>query len=280
MPLYNEERHLPEALDCVLAQDYDQFELIISDNVSEDRTSEVCREYAAKHSRIRYFRNERNVGANTNFKRVFELARGEYFTWFSGHDLHEPGFLSRCTEILAGDPSVVMAYPDAVWVDEDDQVLGPMEYHLDTRFLSDGLSRFQVILWDLGYCYLVYGVYRSATLQRASLGWPTVGADVILLSELAFEGAAFTHVPDPLLSIRKLVDYGDWDKYVEKCLSKGALASPAGRQFWKMLSEYCRATVIHVDSLFVKGWVIASVVVCMLTKYRWIRHFTQEASKQ
>jgi glycosyltransferase involved in cell wall biosynthesis len=283
MPVYNEERHLAEALDHALAQDYEQFELIISDNASEDRTGEICREYARKDGRIRYHRYERNVGASTNFKKVFELSQGEYFTWFSGHDLHEPAFLSRCVDILARDPTVILAYPQAVWVDADGRALGPdgdvistIEYQLDTRSLLDGLSRFQVILWGLRYCYLVYGVYRAAVLRRARLGRQVIGTDVILLSELAFEGT-FAHVPEPLLLLRKLPEHGSWEKYLEKVLGKGGQGRQAKRQFWKMVYDFARAVAGHVRSPFVKGWVAASVAVCMLTKYKWIRKANREA---
>jgi glycosyltransferase involved in cell wall biosynthesis len=57
LPAYNGERHLPAALDSLLAQTYGDFELIISDNASTDRTEEICREYAARDSRIRYHRS-------------------------------------------------------------------------------------------------------------------------------------------------------------------------------------------------------------------------------
>jgi glycosyltransferase involved in cell wall biosynthesis len=283
MPVYNEERHLTKALDCVLAQDYGRIELILSDNASEDRTPEICRDYAHKDSRIRYSRFEQNVGASTNFRKVFELSRGEYFTWFSGHDLHEAAFLSRCVEILNRDPSVVLAYPQAVWVDANGRALGPdpdvsatIEYQLDTRSLQDGLSRFEVILWGLRYCYLIYGVYRAAALRRARLGRQVIGTDVILLSELAFEGT-FAHVPEPLLLLRKLPEHGSWEKYLEKLLGRTGLGRRAKRQFWKMVFDFARAASGHVQSPFVKGWVAASVAVCMLTKYKWIRKANQEA---
>ncbi|MEM4134638.1 MAG: glycosyltransferase, partial [Candidatus Micrarchaeia archaeon] len=73
MPVYNGERFIRQALDSLLAQDYENFELIISDNASEDKTPEICLEYAARDKRIRYYRNEKNMGAAWNFKRVFDL---------------------------------------------------------------------------------------------------------------------------------------------------------------------------------------------------------------
>ncbi|HEY9297142.1 MAG TPA: glycosyltransferase, partial [Phormidium sp.] len=73
MPVYNGDRYLRLALDSLLAQDYENFDLIISDNASTDKTQEICLEYAAKDSRIRYYRNQVNVGASENFKVVVDL---------------------------------------------------------------------------------------------------------------------------------------------------------------------------------------------------------------
>src|SRR3989442_1823225 len=63
MPVYNGERYLAEAVDSLLAQTYEDFELIICDNASTDRTGEIARSYAARDTRVRYARNEKNLGA-------------------------------------------------------------------------------------------------------------------------------------------------------------------------------------------------------------------------
>src|SRR5690242_6344650 len=93
LPVYNGERFLAEAIDSVLAQTFTDFELIISDNASTDRTPEICKAYAEKDSRIRYYRNEENQGASWNFNRVFELSRGMCFQWLAHDDYIAPGFL-------------------------------------------------------------------------------------------------------------------------------------------------------------------------------------------
>ena len=85
MPVYNGERFIRQALDSLLAQDCENFELIISDNASADGTQEICLEYAAQDGRIRYYRNENNLGALANFNRVLGLAQGPYFMW-AAHD--------------------------------------------------------------------------------------------------------------------------------------------------------------------------------------------------
>lgn len=100
MPVYNGERYIRQALDSLLAQDYANFELIISDNVSTDGTQGICLEYAARDERIRYYRNETNLGALRNFNRVFELSSGKYFMWAAHDDVWNPAYVQEVLALL------------------------------------------------------------------------------------------------------------------------------------------------------------------------------------
>ena len=81
LPVYNGANYLAEALQSILGQDFRDFELIITDNASEDRTAEICGRFAEADARIRYVRNARNLGAAENYNRGFSLASGTYFKW-------------------------------------------------------------------------------------------------------------------------------------------------------------------------------------------------------
>lgn len=93
MPVYNGEKYIRNALDSLLNQTFPNFELIISDNASTDRTKEICCEYASKDSRIRYFRQAENNGAIANFQFVLDQASGEFFMWAAYDDLWSSNFL-------------------------------------------------------------------------------------------------------------------------------------------------------------------------------------------
>ena len=67
MPVFDGQNYIEPAIRSILAQTYSDFELIISDNASNDRTEEICRDYARKDKRIRYFRNEKNLGLARKF---------------------------------------------------------------------------------------------------------------------------------------------------------------------------------------------------------------------
>ena len=268
MPVYNEESYIGQAIDSLLLQDYDNFELIISDNNSGDATEDICKEYAAKDRRIRYYRNETNIGSVGNFKKVVELATGDYFVWMAGHDLWHPTFLSRCSEVLSQNESIVLCYPQASWINTEGQSLGVIPGSIDTVGL-DTISRFNVVLWGVGYCYPIYGLIRLQAIRKTSLGLKMIGSDNLLLAELALLGA-FAHVQEPLLYIRQMEDFGKWDKYVEKVFNSSLSDLSALELFWQMIECHVHLIPKHIDSDRSKDAVTLSVVLCLLTKYQWV----------
>src|SRR6266850_1186232 len=123
LPVYNGERYVEETLDSLLAQTYEDFELIICDNDSGDRTQEICQSYAAKDRRIRYGRNPTNLGAAKNYRLTFELSSGEYFRWATCDDLFAPTSLERCIEVLDRELSTVLVYPKTKLIDDRGRII-------------------------------------------------------------------------------------------------------------------------------------------------------------
>ena len=210
MPVHNEELHLEQALQSLLSQSFTDFELIISDNASTDRTGEICLTYAAKDPRVQYSRLKTNLGAVANLNRVIQLSSAPYFFCASGHDDRHEDFIDRCLEVLEHDSSVVLCYPAARWREPDGHLGEIMSGQLDTRHLRSQAARFRAVLWGLtSYNYPIYGMMRTDALKKASPIRATVGPDTVLLHELALLGA-FARVPEPLLYMRRLADFGSW----------------------------------------------------------------------
>lgn len=89
IPAYNAEARLAHSIESVMAQRFRNWELVIVDNASVDRTAEIARSYA-DGSRIRYFRNDRNLGKWSNYNRCVEFARGKYVNFLVPGDLYYP----------------------------------------------------------------------------------------------------------------------------------------------------------------------------------------------
>jgi glycosyltransferase involved in cell wall biosynthesis len=201
LPVYNGERYLRHAVSSVLSQDFEDFELIISDNASTDATHDICAEYAAADKRVRYFRHASNIGPVPNFNHVFSLAKGQFFKWLSCDDECCPGMLRRCAEVMETAPSrVALVYPQGEVIDEQGKPRGTMLEHVGTR----GLRPHQRLSWTLfkhGSAIALCGLIRSSALKRTRLRGSFVMDDCALLAELAMLGEIW-EMPDVLLRIR------------------------------------------------------------------------------
>ncbi|QXE21917.1 glycosyl transferase family 2 [Richelia sinica FACHB-800] len=199
LPVYNGERFLAQALDSLLSQTFTDFELIISDNASTDRTADICQEYAQKDQRIRYFRNATNIGCACNFNRVLQLAKGEYFKWAAYDDLHAPNFLARCIEILDKYPSYILCHSRTKLIDEQGNLLQDYAIKLKT-YLPLPQQRFNELLTK-HFCYQLYGVMRRSALEKIPPMGGYGNADGILLLRLGLIGC-FYEIPEYLFFAR------------------------------------------------------------------------------
>ncbi len=201
LPVYNGERYLEAAVDSLLAQTFTDFELIISDNASTDRTEAIGRAYAARDPRVRYFRNEHNIGAGPNYNRVFALAAGRYFKWAAHDDVCAPDFLARCVAALDADPAVVLAYPRTTHIDEQGQVTGTYAVAFATD--SDRPAvRFHDLILINHWCFQIFGVIRADVLRRTPLIGSFAASDRTLLARLGLLGR-FHEVPEHLFLRRR-----------------------------------------------------------------------------
>ncbi len=200
MPVYNGENFLAATLDSLLAQTYTDFELIICDNASTDGTAAIGRAYAARDGRIRYLRNERNIGASANYNLSFDLARGRYFKWAAHDDLCAPTFLERCVEALERDHEVVLAYTQARAIDSAGETVKvyPGKHHFGD---PQARVRFYEFVLDPHPVVAVFGVMRRAVLAQTRLIGGYTGSDRPLLSELSLLGK-FYEVPEQLFFYR------------------------------------------------------------------------------
>ncbi len=199
--VYNGERFLEESLNSILNQTFTDFELIISDNASTDRTGEIAQAYAKRDCRIRYYRSENNMGGGWNARRVYELATGKYFKQAAADDLLEPDFLRRCVEILESDPDCVVAYANTREVDENGIFIKNYVFPAKADS-SDPVGRFREMLLLLTHCYQIFGVMRVSALRQIPPQGIYVHGDGVLLARMSLLGR-FYEIPDHLFISRR-----------------------------------------------------------------------------
>lgn len=204
LPVYNGERFIAAAIESVLNQTFGNLELIISDNSSTDRTEEICRGYAARDNRVRYFRNPTNIGVNPNFRRAFSLAQAEYFKWTAHDDLQTYDFLEKAVPVLDSNPHIVVCYPRVAVINEKGERIAGRSYGLDPELARESRpqDRLEKILWINWGSPPIYGLMRSSVLSKTPLLATTYAADQVLLAELALSGG-FYEIGEELLLHRE-----------------------------------------------------------------------------
>ncbi|WP_036479009.1 glycosyltransferase family 2 protein [Myxosarcina sp. GI1] len=203
MPVYNGEHFLENALNSILAQTFKDFELIISDNGSTDKTEAICRRYANADRRIRYIRNEENLGAGWNFDRVAELATGKYFKWACHDDLCAPEFLQKCVEVLETDPTMVLAYAKTSIIDESGAEIKKYEdgFHLTSDQPVERFKAYHHLVRYGNLCHPFHGTIRREVLTKLLPLGSYPSSDLILLGKLVLYGK-FYEIPDYLFCKR------------------------------------------------------------------------------
>lgn len=207
---YNGQSYLREALDSLLAQTYENFELVISDNASIDKTSQICEEYVLKDHRIKYIRQKSNIGSARNFDFLKENAKGEYFMWAADDDKWAPTFVEKCLAALDVDKKAIAAMTNLEYFDdlgrikkEDPKLFFPFK-----RDLYERLKEFIFLKILNGKGNLTYGIWRrekiadckfidQSFLEYVFIFRCLVKGYFVLVNEVLFYKRTKTFVLDP-----------------------------------------------------------------------------------
>lgn len=262
MPVYNGEAFLASAVESILTQTLPDFELIISDNASTDGTESICRDFAARDPRIRYYRNDINLGAAQNFNRVFELSSAEYFKWATSDDVSEPRYLQSCVDVLERESDVVLCYGKTKIIDEAGEVLQCYEDGLNLICDSAG-GRFLQLKFNMRLCNAFCGVIRSSALRKTRLIQNHLGSDECLLVELCLMGK-FQELPEYLFLRRTHPGSSMVNKEVDTQLEfydpklKGKVVCREWRHLYENLMAVRRAPIRARGKMLPTAFLLAS----------------------
>jgi hypothetical protein len=271
IPTYNRPQQLRKTLTSITCQTYSNLEIIVSDNCSsDDETQEVVQEFMETDSRIRYFRQDENIGMFYNFKFVFDVSKGDYFTWVADDDARSIDYIENCLNIFdekGTTSSLVLVNSYSQLVDPDtNQVI-----KVDKGCTTLGLNPRQRCLRYLSSIYtdqaaigdLIYGLIKREPLQRAMAVQPNVLSwDHVFLNNLALQGEFYT-IPRPLMSsgpggISTVKD-------VNKMAKAQRITNPLyiKKARWITALSLCRSAVesrhLHLlDKVMLSAWILWS----------------------
>lgn len=241
LPVYNGETYLEVALASIAAQSFTDYELIISDNASEDGTQSICESYAARDVRIRYYRNPTNIGGDRNYYRCFELSRGDYFLGVAHDDRLHEDYLRAVIGVLEADPSVVFCHSRAHQMDGS----GAVEGTYDARPFSESPVPHERFRDAIGLRPVIahLGVLRTSTLRQMPplLAYPS--SDAYWQAELALRGR-LVEIPEALFFRRTHIQSGGTIPIHERIrwsnpAKAGAVIFPS----WRRPAEYARSVL-------------------------------------
>lgn len=209
LPVRNGENYLADALDSIRSQTFEDFDVLVSDNGSDDRTAEIARDYASSDKRIRYHRQETNLGASANYNYSFRNTSGEFFHWAAHDDILAPTFLQKCIEVFDKSPrDVVLVYPQTLLIDADGNPLRSYS-PLTRKGGSTPAERLAQMIGPgdhsqslLHMCFPVFGLIRRSALDQTSLIANMPRSDDLLLVQLALLGA-FAEIDEELFLRRE-----------------------------------------------------------------------------
>ena len=122
LPVYNGEQFLVSAIESCVAQSYNNFELIVIDDCSEDKTQEIVESYCRMDDRIKYYRNSKNLKLPSSLNFGHKMASGDLVTWTSHDNTYSRDAIDKMVKRLLLD-SVDIVYADMYIINETDKIL-------------------------------------------------------------------------------------------------------------------------------------------------------------
>ena len=196
LPVYNGERYLEKCIKSILLQSLEDFELIISDNASTDRTREIYLAAAEGDRRIRHYRNDRNLGAARNYNLCYAQARGEYFKWHAHDDLLEPTYLEKCVAALDANPDAVLCQSLVGLIDAKGRDAGVYQGIVGSD-VPQPSRRFASVILRANMACEIFGVVRRSAMAGTPLHGTYHGSDTVFLAAMALRGPILK-VDEPL----------------------------------------------------------------------------------
>jgi len=270
LPVYNGGTLLSQAIESILSQDFENIQLIISDNCSTDDTEETCLKYQKIDKRVRYYRLEENLGASKNFLNVFGLSNAPYFMWASHDDLRERSFISKCLERIEPDPSIALVYPRTKVLDRNSRLMGVANDHINAD-QDNPIERFRHLIWEIGMCNMFYGLYRTYIIKKARAWNETLFIDNLFLAELSLLGKIVQI--DDVLFVRRLTRNYNYRSPDER---NAQLISDIDTNLFHegITLPHCRLTYAHLELINhseiqepEKNFLMNDIMKCFRTKF-------------
>jgi glycosyltransferase involved in cell wall biosynthesis len=162
MSAYNSEKHLKEAVESILTQTAKDFEFIIVDDCSTDKTPAILNEFLQRDQRIKLIRNTENIGLTRSLNKAIKGAKGKYIARMDADDIAMKQRLQKQVEFMEINPSVLLLGTSYDEVDEQGNIRGTKVFPVSDRCLRKVLIRYNPF-------FHASAMIRSSALKKAGL---------------------------------------------------------------------------------------------------------------
>ncbi|MEW6709443.1 MAG: glycosyltransferase family 2 protein [Candidatus Riflebacteria bacterium] len=199
MPVFNGEKTIQDALDCLLSQTFSNFKIIVSDNCSNDQSLAILKENAEKDKRIEIFQQPNNIGGKKNFEFVLQKAETEFFMWAAVDDKLKPDFIEKNIAVLMKNDQIVCSVSRVK--------MAGFEYlsHLEqgTRaIMGEAKDKVRRFLENPGLNSRFYGIFKTDCLKRSYLNFPDYAFDWSVMLETLKYGDHYELESEETLLVR------------------------------------------------------------------------------
>jgi glycosyltransferase involved in cell wall biosynthesis len=170
MAVWNGEAYLAKAIESILAQTYENIELIILDNLSTDGTSAICASFARRDSRLRYVLDSEPRDVSQAFAKIVQFVLGEFFMTVCDDDEYEPAYIERLVDLLLKDAGVGLAYSGWGLINPDGSKVPQPRWQPLFKAANSRVYNFARYLFFREPIPICFGVLRTQ-LHRAALAY-------------------------------------------------------------------------------------------------------------
>jgi glycosyltransferase involved in cell wall biosynthesis len=186
IPTYNRASMLKRSIESALNQDYENVEVVVSDNASTDQTESICSYYCDMDSRLKYFRQSKNRGALDNFSEVLKHSSGQFFMWLGDDDWVDKGYVSAGVQQLVDDPAMSLVSGTSQYYRNGKKSYAGKTFDLLSTSWWKRIIAYYAQVADNG---MFYGVMRTTQIRQIEIP-RTMGGDWVMIAGLVSIGKA------------------------------------------------------------------------------------------
>ncbi len=198
MPVYNAEAYLAQALNSLLKQTYQNWQLLACDDASTDQSWEILQEFAAKDNRIKIIRNRQNLGNGGTSIKLLGRLKGQFIARMDADDISLPDRFSKQIDFLQKNPEVVALGGQCLLINKKGRVFG------EKKFLTEAEAVYKSMFTAIPVQYPAV-MFNTALIPKGLCWYKGINSNIVDDVNLFFSLTQYgqiTNLPDYILKYR------------------------------------------------------------------------------